>query len=50
MTAITAKNRWALVNRKSGNVRTSLETRDDARFNKRTTERIFDTVRQAYIR
>lgn len=47
---ITSKNRWAIVNRKSGKVRTSVGTRDEARINKRSTERVFDTVNQVFVR
>ncbi len=50
LSRIVAKSRWALVNKRTGNIRRSTATRDAARTAKRPTERIFDTVTQAYVR
>ena len=47
---LTAKHRWAVVNRNSGKVRTSAPTRELARITKRPTERLFDTQSQEYVR
>jgi hypothetical protein len=49
MTKITTK-RYLLVNRKSLNTRRAVATRQMARDAKRTTERIYDTAKAAYIR
>lgn len=50
MKMIKTPKRYALIHRNTGSIRRSLETRQLARDAKRTTERIYDTQRQAYIR
>lgn len=47
---MTCTKRWVLVNKKSGQHRTARHTREDARAAKRSTERIFDSVKGNYIR
>lgn len=42
--------RWSLVNKKSGLVRMQCDTRDVARMRKRDTERLFDNIKQEFVR
>ena len=44
------KPRWALINRNTGKIRRYTVTRAAARNAKRTTERIFDTVNNTFVR
>jgi hypothetical protein len=49
MITYTSK-RWTLINTKTGNARKSFDTRDAARTNKRTTERIYDNDTGMFVR
>ena len=50
LSATTFKNRWALVNKRTLNIRRATATRAAARNAKRPTERILDTITQEYVR
>ena len=43
-------NRWALVNNRTGNTRTTKTTRSAARIAKRSTERLFDQATGSFVR
>lgn len=42
--------RWSLINKNTGNVRTSKETRNEARYAKRSSERIYDNSTGVFVR
>ena len=50
LSVTTSKNRWALVNKRTLNIRRSTATRAAARNAKRPTERILDTLTDTYVR
>lgn len=45
-----SNKRWQIVNRNTGRVRTSKATRDQARYAKRSFERIYDSRNAVYVR
>jgi hypothetical protein len=42
--------RWSLINKNTGHRRVSRTTRDAARISKRSNERIYDNLREIYVR
>lgn len=46
----TTSRRWALVNRRTANVRRAFDTRAAARSYKRSTERIYDRSKNVFVR